>query len=240
MIENKIFNAGKLIRHLNIPLKQSLDIRQFANEYLVVNHVSGSALTRRTFIRTLGEREASKTLSYDGPDPEIPCMPPVHMPYWSSFQLFQVPNTLYIVITPGTKAEYSPDEGLTTHSQVDPDSLSDREFKQSIQLEANRDIGLDHSRLRILISAFAKRDAAVKWVTEYHQRRPQCGVTLLDIDSKMQWTPGIRAYHAAYVMKELRIPLKQDVDISQFHHKYFILHRVPPNAILRTEDLYSF
>lgn len=136
-IENKIFNAGHLVRHFKVPLKGSLNVRQSDDEYLVMNHIPAVALARRTFIRTDGEHKAAKRLQYLK-YPPMACIPPVDMPYWTSFRLRQVPDTLYSVATPGTKAEYSVEDGLSTDSQIDPDSLSDREFKKSIQLEANR------------------------------------------------------------------------------------------------------
>jgi hypothetical protein len=130
------------------------------------------------------------------------------------------------------------DEGLTAHSHTHPRVWSDGEFRKAIQLQVTEDDNLANRRLHITFTAFSNRDSALKWTQNWQKRDKQSAITIAHIDPDKLGNPNSRGiYHAADMIKELRMPLKQGQQISQIYHEYIILHRVPAEAIMKIEDL---
>ena len=238
-IKSKIFNAAKFILHFDIPLKPGLDISQFNDEYLVLNQIPANAVRASIAYITIGEQKTAANLPTSTCIQKVAIIPPVHIPYFESFNLVNLPAKLFRVIYAGGKALYNHhDEGLTAHSQTHPRAWSDSDFKKSIQLQATGDDNLANRRFHIMFAAHSNRDSAFKRAENLHNGNKQLALAIAHIDTGKLGNSSSRwIYHAAYVIKELRIPLKEGQQISQFHHQYLILNRVPAEAILKIENL---
>ena len=239
-IKTNTFNAVRLIQCFNIPLKPGLHLSQFQDEYLVFNEIPSLAICGSVTVLTLGEHEAALELPLTANTLKVARIPSVETPYWKSFNVIHLPETLYRVIYPGGKAIYNPREGLTTHSQAHPHEMSDREFKKSLQLQVNGDDELSNRRLHNMFMTYSNREAAISFAQACNKSRPRSGIAIAHIDGvKLGQSSSRWVYHAAYVIKELRIPLRNGISVQDFYYEYLHLHRIPLEAILEIENLTS-